>query len=323
MIRSVDKVRQFPGARLHLAIPLVLVSAAFLWLFLSPVNKGEGITPRLFSAFWNLGHFGLFFIWSWLLATVLTSWFGLRGITLLIIGLIAALVAGFAIEDAQFDGGARSASIDDLILDVIGAFVALGIHPSCRQGLSKVTRTVLLLAAMGLTLYAVYPFSKLLVDTLYQHRQFPVLLDFSTPLEFGRAKGSATRSMRVREGNDSQSLLVTFSPHRYSMVGFADFPSDWRGYGKLWMNVYNPQDSALELHCRIQDQTTNRHYSDRYNEKFSVEPGKQRIAMNLQAVRISPRGREMDMSRIDLVLCYTVYLKREQVLWIDRIALVE
>ena len=89
-------------------ILLSAVSAVFVWLFLVPTANTEGLTHRLFSAFWNLGHFGLFFIWAWLLASAMGRFTRLRGMTLLGIGLLASIAAGYAIEQAQSDGDHRT-----------------------------------------------------------------------------------------------------------------------------------------------------------------------------------------------------------------------
>ena len=312
-----------PGKYLGLPVLLVLVSGAFLWLFLYPVQKGDGLTPRLFSAFWNLGHYGLFFIWGWLLSTAVSRWLGIQGWKLMSCCLLLSLLAGYAIEEAQFNDGERSASIDDLMLDVIGAFVALAFHPKCRLGMVKSVQRSLILVAVVLSAYAFYPVSLLLTDTFWQWRQFPVLLDFSTPLELSRIKGSADYVIAERAGSDTSALRVTFTEQRHSVFGFSDFPSDWRGYKQLQIFVFNPEAETIDITCRIQDQTHNRRHDDLYRESFTIVSGANNISIDLEKARQSPRGRKLDMSSIDLTFCYTVNLTRKRILWIDKIVLVE
>jgi hypothetical protein len=66
--------------------------------------------------------------------------------------------------------------------------------------------------------------------------------------------------------------------------------------------VYNPQAAPLELNCRIHDALHKEHgngFHDRFNQQFDLQPGWNDLAVFLEKVEQSPRGRRMDMEHVE------------------------
>ena len=107
-------------------------------------------------------------------------------------------------------------------------------------------------------------------------------------------------------------MAVALTTAVYSGFFLKDAPRDWRGYHDLIVELVNPSDTPLPLTCRIHDRehTANHRSSDRFNRRFSLAPGPNRLTISLTDVETAPRGRLMAMDQIYEFGCFVHKLEQ-------------
>lgn len=270
--------------------------------------------PRSLKLAWNFGHV-LLYGGAASLLFVYWHWFRIRSYEAQIgILVVLALSTGLAIEAIQlYTGG--DFSLQDVCLDITGACLVAAIKPQFSNSLIKYSPWILRLAVISYLLLRAYPVGVSLVDEYRAYRQFPVLADFGSPLELDRFGGA--HGLKFTD----EGMEVSFGTEKYSGFSLKYFRRDWSGYHDLNIEIQNPEDTDVYLTCRIHDQHHNQSYQDRYNRRFRVIPGAQRIKIDLDAVRAAPRTRTMDMEKIGGLGCFTVSLATPVTLIIRKIAL--
>jgi VanZ family protein len=296
---------------LRRALWLALIAGCAL-LF---VHEPAASRHRLLLQSWNLGHLWLFGIIGFFVGERLAqlSW---RGFAL---ALMAGALAGGAIELLQLAIG-RDCSLDDVIADTIGmaAGLLLGARTSLRRHRALfgfATACVAVALAMQL-----WPVLRSAVDAYNAWREFPVLADFEN--------GALPSLQRERFGGTSADLIpeegalrVALRAGRYPGFSLDDFPRDWRGWHSLVVDLDNPSGTDLAVTCRIHDARHNQQYSDRFNRRLVLQPGRQQLRIDLAAVAVAPRGRAMDMSAIHFPMCFAIDLAQPRDLRIHAIRL--
>jgi VanZ family protein len=217
----------------------------------------------------------------------------------------------------------RHFRVGDILTDALGAAVFLTIIYSFQRG--SIKRSVVLLRN-GLLLIMIvraYPIFTATVDTWYMEKDFPVLSSFESPFEISRwvcKEGSMKRtSFHATDGKSS--LRVNLPPGLYPGITMDYMMNDWRGYNRLTFDVFIEGYSPLELSIRINDRKHNEEYSDRYNKSFLLRPGPNHISVGLDAVRMAPRGREMDMADITVLCIFSYKLKEPRTAFFDNFRL--
>lgn len=279
---------------------------------------------RSFKAAWDLGHILFFFLASYLALACSgivrkekKSWlfFGLF--------LLLVLAAGVVIELVQQVLGGRSVDGWDICRNLLGCLAAFTVTGSLPLG----SRGYLLLSAIVVVLLcaAVWPLYPALSDERTARRQFPLLADFETPFEQNRwhdIRQLQRQENIVRRGR--YGLRVQLSTATYSGTSLFYFPHDWRGFRQLHFSVYNPEDEALFLHCRIHDGLHEQHgmrFDDRFHKRFTLDPGWNDLSVSLQEVRTAPATRLMDMAQVEGFGLFVIRQPRARVLYIDSIYL--
>ena len=166
----------------------------------------------------------------------------------------------------------------------------------------------------GLCLF-IFPVARYYVDEYRATKDFPVLAGFKSGLELSRF-GMSKRIKIINE-----ELQVSFDTSLYSGFSLKYFPDNWEGYEGVRLDINNPNDFTLSLTCRIHDQFHNHFYTDRFNGQFVLEPGVQSVKIDLLIVKNSPRTREMDLSRVGSLGCFTTSLTSPVTISIREIAL--
>lgn len=180
--------------------------------------------------------------------------------------------------------------------------------------------SVLILLAL-----AAWTLTQSLTDEIRAHRAFPVLADFETSFEryrWVRPQQLREDSEIVRHGH--KAVRVQLSTNKYSGIALVHFCGDWRGYQTLRFSVFNPQETAFVLNCRIHDTLHRQHdmeFNDRYNHQFSLEPGWNDLVISLDKVRTAPKGRQMDMEHIESFGLFVVQQPKPQVIYLDHVRL--
>jgi hypothetical protein len=312
-------VNRRPISSTALIIPALIVGTVYLFLGGLDLHAARSL-----KHLWDLGHIGYFALlaWSLLRLRVISAlplfhqWAGLLLLSLLLGALIELLQGGID----------RTSDVADIVRDISGALLALAFHPSLAQrGGHQVARWMRVAVAVVLLLNMV-PLGRALIDEAIARAQFPLLSNFSTALELDRWDGDARQEIvRVDARSDARQMKIDLTTARYSGVGLEYFPGDWRGFRVLKLRLFQPQQKRLRITLRIHDVAHEAEggfrNNDRFNRRFSLEPGWHDIAIPLSDVENSPQRRKMDMSRIIDVSLFVSALKQPRVLYLDEIAL--
>jgi len=310
-----------PGNRVRIppVILCVLLASGAPFFFLG----GPGVnSARSMFALWDLGHVLFFVLASLLLSQLVESRYPHCSVGLRWGGVFAAvLVLGGLVEGVQSVISGRSPSVMDLLRNQLGCLLVFVSVAPQRRGRMVLFSRIFVSGLLGI---ALIPLSRALIDERIAVAQFPVISDFETPFELDRWHGDEevlfidTRTVRKGSG----AMRVRFTRKEYSGVSLVSFPSDWRGYDRLAISVYNPDVDPLILECRINDVIHNNRYHDRFNLRFILQTGWNDLVIPLDQLRQAPAGREMDLAHIAyLKLFVPEQQTREREIVIDAVLL--
>lgn len=280
-------------------------------------------STRSLKNLWDLGHI-LYFA---LLAIVLSRWNYIARRPLLwqwFYILSITLVAGITIELLQY-GTNRTPNTGDIIRDLTGSFLALTFGPMGIKLKSGRQRHSLQLSATALTLIMLWPLTKSVIDETIARYQFPLLSSFDTPFEIDRWSGKGLSIESITKVSDSRLLKIPLTIDRYSGVALKYFDGNWKLFSALKINLYNPDTIPLQITVRINDRKHNdgyEEYKDRFNRSFMLTPGSNLLKIDLDEVKVSPAGRDMDMNDISGLGLFTVSLTAPRILYLNEVKLI-
>lgn len=300
-------------------LPLLAGAASLLiapFLFIGGPDWSSG--PLLKSA-WNLGHILLFA----LLTIVARPWRWISGWRLWLVVTVALLVIGIGIELTQ-NGLNRAMDGRDLLRNLIGGWLIIAWRPlflpgtraSAGQSLTAAIATLLLCFELGAT--------GIVAARQWQvHNQLPLLYDFSHENPNPFWGGDLTISDK-HTANRPYSLKIDLGTATYSGVSLNNLPTDWRGYERLTLTLFNPSAEPLALTLRINDIQHDRGeqtFDDRYNTRFILVPGLNTFTRNLTDIENAPDGRTMDMSGIRRLGLFAVRLPQPRTVYLSDLRL--
>lgn len=306
-------VRLIVGAILLACFPL------FFW-------GGPGYySSRSYQAAWDLGHILFFFLATLLLNDRRKEWWSGSEIASFLAVFFIVFIAGLLIEVLQMLSSNRSPDLGDILRNQLGCLAAFALTGGPRLFAHQPARHLFRGGVIALLIVAAWPLSRALIDEFLAARQFPVLADFETPFERFRWVNIDQLQLETKEvRHGRRSVRVQLSTNKYSGVALFHFPGDWRGYRTLHWSVFNPQDRPLPINCRIHDvhhKQNAMEFSDRFNQQFLLNPGWNDLVVPLEKVRTAPRGREMDMARIEGFGLFVIQQPRAQVIYLDYVYL--
>ncbi len=307
-------------ARLRIVLALGLLLFGTVFLFYSGPDYSAA---RSIKELWNLGHIGYFALLIWLLGHIPAirraprwrQWSGL---------LLLSFVLGVGIEILQY-GASRDPDMGDVSRDMAGALLMLAFYPSLSNFRQRRHRLALRSLALLVLVIHLAPISIALLDEAIARHQFPLLSNFETPFEIDRWNGNAHLSVAdLPDG--SRALRIELGTTPYSGAGMAYLPVDWRGYETLSLLFYNPDQRALGITLRVHDRQHEQGaqayaMQDRFNRRFVLKPGWNKINVALAQIRHAPRGRLMDLSQIRNVSFFATRLPYPRELYLERIYL--
>jgi len=291
------------------AVIVTLVMSVMLFIR-NPLETHD----RLNQAVWNTGHLFFFALLSALLLTQTAlrrySWS-----RKLLFTVLLSLVLGGGIEFAQYSIG-RYMELQDVLQDILGGllgFIVVVFYFTDTSAPGVVKSAALKKAVMGaflilvILLLAFYPALKIVQDNRQMQKRFPLLAGFETNAELARWESDYVNRMEldrriVKEGG--ASLRVEFGVSEYSDITLRAFPSDWRGYSRLNMSIYNAQNIDMRLELKIFDQqhvANGYAYSDRFNRPLLLVPGWNEISVRLLDIQNAARNREVDLQNISVI----------------------
>jgi len=200
------------------------------------------------------------------------------------LAIAVALLLGALIELMQLAIG-RDASFSDLGRDTLGALAATGfftlVDPRVRA-LSSRRPTRLIGVLVGVASAAIV-FAPLIVTGaayLQRHRNFPTLVDFSSPLSayFLGVYSAVTVEREAlpntlpggRQG--SIGLHARLAGNKgWGLALWEPYP-DWRGYQQLAVELANPTDLPLLLQVRVRDRNQGNDRQSGYLGRIEIAP---------------------------------------------------
>ena len=258
----------------------------------------------LFKAGWNLGHV-VFFA---LLTMAVAPWRYVSGWQLWLASTSAVLLLSTGIElvqaniDRQFDG-------DDVYRNLLGLWIVLCLRPEAALP-GKLHMLAWPARLLILTLLVVESghFSRIALDQFQISGLTPQLYDFGQTDPSRHWSGNVYRGDVASCGPDhARSLTINMTPGGFSGAILNDLPADWRSFDGLELVLWNPNPQPLMLTLRINDrqhEETGAAYSDRFNKRLALSPGRNRVTLPLNTVATAPENREMNMSQIRRLMIF-------------------
>jgi hypothetical protein len=291
------------------------LSALLLFLFFGDAPEHT----RFWSACFDAGHTALFgvialLVDGWLAAT--GGWRARARRPLVAFGLTVAL--GAATELLQTLQARGDPSLVDLLRDTAGAasFLLLAWTARTRSEtghrrlrVAAVTAALALLLAAGWTLLvtsARYVARDRAVPTLFALDGSWWESDF---VELGANR--LTPLARAAGGQDGPPLArLDLEPGLYSGVTFDEPYPDWRGRRRLVFTVASDLPEPLALVVRVHDAAHDQRYADRFNRRFVIAPGVNRVTIPIDDILHAPDRRLMDLGRIRGIVIFAYALER-------------
>jgi len=273
---------------------------------------------RLLPYLWDYGHIALFAAIFWLL---FSHWnlFAEKSIYwTLLTTILPIIIVSVPIELIQNING-KGFSFLDIIRNCLGATIAIAFHPNSFSDNRTFSRSKLKYSVVGVLIIFSYPLLINTADTINAYRSFPVLSDFESTFELTRWSGN---QLIVEElgANNNHVMGNTFTTDEYSTLRFKSFPDDWTGFSSISFRIFNDGTNIRKLNLRIHDQdhrVSNWDYNDRFNQVIGLTSGWNKINIDLNLVRMQPRNRNMDMSKIEKVIIFSHYLPVNTRLYFD------
>lgn len=227
------------------------------------------------------------------------------------IAIAIALFLGALVELVQLGTG-RDASMLDLARDALGSLAAAGFlaayDPRVRALPEHVAirRTGLLLGVLA-TLIVTMPLLTASGAYLQRARNFPILVDFDSPLStyFVSAYGAVTVERRALPSNHTQQEpeVVGLRAHTVGSGGWAivlwEPCPDWRGFGHLALELVNTSSLPLVTRIRIRDRNPRSARNTGYTGLIEVEPRSRKVQkIRVQEITSAGGSAELDPARI-------------------------
>ncbi len=283
----------------------------------------------------NAGHIPLFGIISVAILILSRTVLGKRissAISHYAISFILTTGLGFFTEFLQWFTP-RDADFWDIVRDMVGAFVSLGIILLINRkqfpvfDKSRVKKVMLLSSIVIVFGAGVSPVLAWAGGFLYRSANQPVICSFESiadNLFYKMHHGDieTVPSEKFFPKNSGQhSAKITLYAAKYPEFFFNEPYPDWSGYKAFIFEIYSPQDTSFQLSIRIEDRHHKGAYQDRFNYSFTVEPGNNMILIKCQDIKNAPETRPMNMTFISAFSIFAVNLKEPLFFYIDNITL--
>jgi VanZ family protein len=290
------------------------VLAGFILLF---VGGPDYNSNRIFKAVWNLGHVPFMFAFGVAVLGVLhrTQFLSKKTIPV----FYGCVVIGVALSSEYVQGFVgRTSSWSDVLADIFGGVLAW----LFVSGLGQRLLTVL---ALVLCIIVITPFFTIMYDEVIVRNQFPLISGFENRTELSRWTGDSERQRSMNRSTEGlHSLEFLLLAKGYSGIAVRSFPSDWQDYRFLQFDVWSPQE-RLPVSVRIHDKLHTEGaqlYSDRFNRRYRLKQGWNRVSINLEEVRSAPLNRALNLSEVWELGLFSHNLGTQEKLYFDQLILV-
>jgi len=303
---------------------LLLLAGLLAFVLFFQLNYGSHFFVRTLL---NFGHIPLFGVVSLVLLKLIKEEHR-RAPTcanFVAAGLLTLLL-GFGVECIQTIIPGKQFETDDLLFDLLGAagFLSVAFVRSHREIPASARRAVLIGVSL-LMLAAFLPVAVSTFDAVRMYRDFPVIASFEKNTELSRWQGN-NASIRLAERNPTTGkscMEVRLDPGEYPGINTRNLVRDWSPYDLLLFDVYLQGDQPLSLTVRIDDKAHNQQFEDRYNVRFLLRPGLNRVKIQLIDLVNAPKGRTMDLKSIVALYIFTFNLQEKRTFCIENILLAD
>lgn len=245
----------------------------------------------------NSGHVILFVVVSWLLFYGLRQRFPLADRwRLYALLLVVGLLIGAAIECLQMFVQ-REASWSDWLKNLYGLLAGIAFLEwwLLRKTAVWWRQALVLSLFAGILVASLFSFILLSLHYLQRGQAFPVIMDFNAPWATSFVRFDYAEKL----SGEGEYLDVLLTKGPYPGVHLIEVEPDWTGYERLALKVYSSQVHDINLVLRVNDRWHNQHFADRFNRRFVIRPGENRITVALAQIEQAPKSRKMDMKNIE------------------------
>ncbi len=297
---------------LLLALPAAILAP---YLFLDPGWPNHLLKPLIYT----IGHITLFALATLAAGLAIPSRANDRRFA--VAALAVALVVGAAVECIQASIPGRNASPMDVAADLFGTVVGLALLHRRRPTVPAWHRFL----APPLLVVLLWQPAMRTADYIHARAVFPQLFDFETGLAMQRVEGTGTVSRSMSHARHGRfALRVETNTQPYSGVHLRLWPMNWEEFSFITFHLYNPEPNPLLLYIRIDDAEHDKRghrYDDRFNGRYPLTPGWNRIAIPIAAVLAAPRHRRMAADCIDDIILFVAHEKRNRIFFLDTVIL--
>ena len=240
--------------------------------------------------------------------------------------VLLGLALGVMVEVVQGFVG-REMSLQDLYRDLCGLIAGASlatITTSQKHAQSPAVVIIFLLVFIGALLFGAFGLLQMSSHYIQRHEAFPTLTELdqgwsSSFVRFDQAEFVTT----VRAANEQRDnyFRMLFKPGKYPGISVIEVEPDWSGYRSLHFDVVSQQDDEISLTLRVHDVIHDQDFSDRYNRRLRVHKGMNEFYIDLEEMKRSPEGRDMEMETIMGIKLFISDLKAEVLLDISNFEL--
>lgn len=288
------------------------------------------------SAFWysvqNTGHsvlfFSLFFVIAFMFSCVSVH-IKKRRTQLAVAVLVICIVIGALTEILQGSYG-RKSSWFDFALDITGASIAALLYIA-RFNTKKRIKTICFVGIVCLSCFAIFEPAKYKIAEINRDKKFPIIADFENiwlnMLIFAHYEADiyfvdAPVDWREKHHNGYEKVAkIVFNQGIWPGIYFQNLNSDWQSYEFVSFEIFNPYKETLFLRMKIQDRQHNNMGEDRFKQRLTIKPGANMFNISLDEVKSAPKGREMNLDDISMMVIYQNKPKQAFELYFDNFKL--
>ena len=248
----------------------------------------------------NSGHTIVFFFITLILFEYVSIRLkGIHPVITFLVVLAAAFMIGVFIEMTQ---GLlqREASVSDLSRNLYGIITGLCLAVYFRQK-AWYYRLALVSVMLVSLFFGGYSLIELSWNYYQRSKAFPLLTEFEKPWtkSFVRFNKSTFESGVVKKSPlEALRFKFRFEPGLYPGVSIIEPVENWSGYRILHFDVFSTNIDNVNMVLRVHDKQHNQDFRDRFNRRFILQPGLNRIVVELAEIRDAPYSRKIDMANI-------------------------
>lgn len=118
-----------------------------------------------------------------------------------------------------------------------------------------------------------------------------------------------------------KSLRMGLYPSAYPGLSPSLSLKDWRRFETLCFDIFNPGKKALSITVRIDDRKDFPDYKDRYNRRFTIQPGMNSVRISIADLQTSGTARHLNATTIERLMFFMVDPAQKHTLFVDQIRL--